>query len=104
MSGRCGSAAPPHGGSGSFIDAVLRDREEIERIRRRIGAGTAMAVRKIRPSKRGSRVNITDRRLVDMVYLEGKPISAVLRAHGWITSGHFTKTLCSSLKDVLSRM
>ena len=92
------------GGSGSFIDAVLRDREEIERIRRRIGTGTAMAVRKIRPSKRGSRVNITDRRLVDMVCLEDKPISAVLRAHGWITSGHFAKTLCSALKDVLSRM
>ncbi len=92
------------GGSGSFIDAVLRDREEIERIQKRIGTGTAMAVRKIRPSKRGSRVNITDRRLVDMVCLEDKPISAVLRAHGWITSGQYTKTLCSALKDVLSRM
>ena len=37
------------GGCGNFIDAVLRDREEIERIRRRIGSGTAMAVRKISP-------------------------------------------------------
>ncbi len=92
------------GGSGSFIDAVLRDREEIERIQKRIGTGTAMAVRKIRPSKRGSRVNITDRQLVDMVCLEDKPISAVLRAHGGITSGQYTKTLCSALKDVLSRM
>ncbi|WP_065335111.1 hypothetical protein [Tritonibacter mobilis] len=75
MSGRCGSAAPPHGGSGSFIDAVLRDREEIERIHRRIGTGTAMAV-PIRPSKRGSRVNITDqvvRMLVDRIatHLDG---------------------------------
>ena len=41
------------GGSGSFIDAVLRDREEIERIRRRIGSGIAMAIRKIRPSRSG---------------------------------------------------
>ncbi len=49
----------------------------------RVGTGTAMAVRKIRPPKRGSRVKITDRRLVDMVCLEDKPISAVLRAHGW---------------------
>ena len=104
MSGRCGSAAPPHGGSGSFIDAVLRDREEIERIRRRIGTGTAMAVRKIRPSKRGSRVNITDRRLVDMVCLEDKPISAVLRAHGWSVRGQTSGAVRQALVEVLERM
>ena len=92
------------GGSGSFIDAVLRDREEIERIRRRIGAGTAMVVRKIRPSKRGSRVNITDRQLVDMVCLEGKPISAVLRAHGWSVRGQTSGALRQALAEVLGRM
>ncbi|MFY1713818.1 hypothetical protein J3366_20300 [Tritonibacter mobilis] len=92
------------GGSGSFIDAVLRDREEIERIRRRIGAGTAMAVRKIRPSKRGSRVNITDRRLVDMVCLEDKPISAVLRAHGWSVREQTSGAVRQALAEVLGRM
>ena len=92
------------GGSGSFIDAVLRDREEIERIRRRIGTGTAMAVRKIRPSKRGSRVNITDRRLVDMVCLEDKPISAVLRAHGWSVRGQTSGAVRQALVEVLERM
>lgn len=92
------------GGSGSFIDAVLRDREEIEWIRRRIGTGTAMAVRKIRPSKRGSRVNITDRRLVDMVCLEDKPISAVLRAHGWSVRGQTSGALRQALAEGLGRM
>ena len=93
-----------NGGSGSFIDAVLRDREENERIRRRIGTGTAMAVRKIRPSKRGSRVNITDRRLVDMVCLEDKPISAVLRAHGWSVRGQTSGALRQALAEVLGRV
>ncbi|PRZ41634.1 hypothetical protein [Tritonibacter scottomollicae] len=92
------------GGSGSFIDAVLRDREEIARIRRRIGTGTAMAVRKIRPSKRGSRMNITDRCLVDMVCLEDKPISAVLRAHGWSVQGQTSCALRQALADALDRM
>ncbi len=71
------------GGGGSFIDAVLRDRADIARLHRRIGSGISLVVRKIRPSARGSRVNITDRRLVDMVCLEDKPLSAVLPAHGW---------------------
>jgi len=92
------------GGSGSFIDAVLRDREEIERIQRRIGTGTAIAVRKIRPSKRGARVNITDRRLVDMVCLEDKPVSLVLRAHGWSVRGQSAGALRQALAETLERM
>lgn len=89
------------GGIGSYIDAVLRDREEIERIQRRIGTGTAMAVRKIRPSTRGSRVNISDRRLVDMVCLEDKPISAVLRAHGWSVRGSTLTCIKQTLSNLL---
>jgi len=92
------------GGSGGFIDAVLRDREEIERIRLRIGSGTAMAVRKIRPSKRGSRVSITDRCLVDMVCLEDKPIKVVLKGHGWSVYGASTDALRSALVSSLERM
>lgn len=38
-----------------------------------------MAVHKIRPSKCGSRVNFTDRRLVDAVCLADKPIIAELQ-------------------------
>jgi hypothetical protein len=63
-----------------------------------------MAVRKIRPSKRGSRVNITDRRLVDMVCLEDKPISAVLRAHGWSVSGSTLSCIKQTLSNLLNRI
>jgi len=92
------------GGSGSFIDAVLRDRDDIARLHRRIGVSTSMMVRKIRPSARGSRAHITDRRLVDMVCLEDKPISAVLRAHGWAVKGDLVARLQVALAEVLDRM
>ncbi|NRB19951.1 MAG: hypothetical protein HRU33_20990 [Rhodobacteraceae bacterium] len=92
------------GQGGGFIDAVLRDREEIDRLRRRIGTGSAMVVRRIRPSRRGSRVSITDRRLVDMVCLEGKTLSDVLRSHGWSIKGDLVKALSIALGEALCRM
>lgn len=92
------------GQGGEFMDAVLRDREEIERLRRRIGTGQAMAVRRIRPSKRGSRASITDRRLVDMVCLEERTISDVLKAHGWSVYGDTVKATTRALADALGRM
>ena len=67
------------GCGGDFMDAVLRDREEIERLRRRIGTGSAMVVRRIRPSKRGSRASISDRRLVDMVCLEDRALNTAFQ-------------------------
>ncbi|KIC30176.1 hypothetical protein RA24_03745 [Leisingera sp. ANG-M6] len=92
------------GQGGEFMDAVLRDREEIERLRRRIGTGTAMAVRRIRPSKRGSRASITDRRLVDMVCLEDRTISDVLKAHGWSVKGGTVTDVRRALAEALERM
>ncbi|WIY25132.1 hypothetical protein [Parasedimentitalea psychrophila] len=92
------------GQGGGFIDAVLRDREEIELLRRRIGTGSAMVVRRIRPSKRGSRVSITDRRLVDMVCLEDKTLSDVLRAHGWAIKGELISSLQIAADQTFQRM
>ncbi len=86
------------------MDRVLRDKAEIERLRRRIGDGTAMVVRRIRPSKRGSRVNITDRALVDMVCLEDRSLSEVLRAHSWVLNGTTTQAVLAALGDALERM
>lgn len=91
-------------GQGSFIDAVLRDREKIRVIHDRIGTGAAMAVRRVRPSSRGSRVTIMDRRLVDMVCLEDRTISEVLRAHGWCEKGQTRRALRQALADCLDRM
>ena len=64
----------------------------------------ALAVRRIRPSDRGSRAGITDRRLVDMVCLGGEDLTAVLRAHGWFEDGKNRKALRLALCAVLDRM
>lgn len=92
------------GGGGEYIDAVLRDRDRIELIRGRIGDRSAMVVRRIRPSKRGSRVSIFDRMLVDSVCLKDQTIGQVLRAHGWSVQGRPIKALLVALADSLDRM
>jgi len=92
-------------GSGSdFMDAVLRDRERIAVLRGRIGSGSAMVVRRIRPSVRGSRVTIMDRRLVDIVCLEDGTISDVLKKHGWSEDTKLRAALQQALAAVLDRM
>ncbi|MEP4037225.1 hypothetical protein [Pseudophaeobacter sp.] len=105
---KCSSIEPTRsrgsGRGGGFMDAVLRDRQEIERLRRRIGAGSALVVRRIRPSKRGSRTSIPDQRLVDMVCVEDRPLSDVLKAHGWSVSGETSQTLAKALEAALERM
>ena len=92
------------GRGGDFMDAVLRDREEIKRLRRRIGTGSAMVVRRIRPSKRGSRVSISDQRLVDMVCLEDRAPNDVLKAHGWSIYGETSQAVAKALGRTLARM
>lgn len=86
------------------MDAVLRDREEIMRLRRRIGTGSAVVVRRIRPSKRGSRVSISDCRLVDMVCLEDRVVSDVLKVHGWSVHGETSRAVSKALGRALDRM
>jgi len=41
---------------------------------------------------------------VDMVCLEDKPISAVLRAHGWSVRGQTSGALRQALAEALGRM
>ncbi|WP_417699893.1 hypothetical protein [Pseudophaeobacter sp.] len=105
---KCSSIEAVRSGSGGrggdFMDAVLRDREEIEHLRRRIGMGSAMVVRRIRPSKRGSRASISDRRLVDMVCLEDRALSDVLKAHGWSVYGATSQAVAKALGQALERM
>ena len=98
------------GGSGSdFMDAVLRDRDRIRLLRTRIGSGSAMTVRRIRPSDRKSRTSIMDRRLVDIICLEEGSITDVLKEHGWVGEGQAAqakhiKALQVALRDALDRM
>ncbi|WP_320178111.1 hypothetical protein [Roseovarius pacificus] len=91
-------------GGGEFIDAVLRDRQRLDVLRARIGDGVAMRLRKQRPSARGSRVSIPDRRLVDAVCIEGRTLSEVLSAAGWAVTGKARAALRAALCDALERM
>jgi hypothetical protein len=63
-----------------------------------------MAVRRIRPSKRGSKAGITDRRLVDMVCLSGLTFDQVLERHGWAPKGEHRIALRTALCGALDRM
>ncbi|RBW58424.1 hypothetical protein DS909_06660 [Phaeobacter gallaeciensis] len=105
---RCSSleSVAQSGGSsgGEFIDAVLRDREEIEMLRRRIGSGAAIVVRRHRPSQRGSRSTIFDQRLVDMVCIEELTMTEILKAHKWSVDRKYVRDLKKALADALDRM
>ena len=92
------------GGGSDYMDAVLRDRDQIGALRKRIGVGSAMVVRRIRPSGRGSRTSIMDRRLVDIICLEDGTITDVLLAHGWANDAKLRVALCKALAEVLDRM
>ncbi|WP_225030472.1 hypothetical protein, partial [Xinfangfangia pollutisoli] len=86
------------GGGGDFLAALLTERQEIDRIQRRIGDGTALAVRRIRPSARGAGARpIGDRALVDAVCLAGEDLSAVLRRFGWSVNGRHHDALRGAL-------
>lgn len=98
LEGRTGGGSP-----GSFMDAVLADGQRIDMLRKRIGSGSALVVRR-RPSARGSRVTIFDRRLCDMVCLNDATMSDVLRAHGWAIKAAVVADLRAALADILDRM
>lgn len=103
LEARRGSA--PSGG-GEFMDAFIAEGEMIQWYRARIGDGIAMAVRRVRPSKRGgpgARI-ISDRRLVDAICLEGRSFRDVLERHGWAASGQNASAVIAALAAVLDRM
>ena len=69
-----------------------------------IGNGSAMTVRRIRPSDRKSRTSIMDRRLVDIICLEEGSITDVLKEHGWGNNTKLRAALQQALASVLDRM
>jgi hypothetical protein len=108
------------GGAGLFIDTFLDRGAELARMRGRIGHGAAMAVRRVRPSKRaalssiyedevleGERVKarlISDRALVDGLLVAGQTLSEVLDGHGWAANGKHRGLLMVALCGALDRM
>lgn len=92
------------GTGGGFIEAFMSEGRQIEAMRRRIGPGAALAIRRIRPSNRGSRTAIADRALVDDICLRDMDPSAVLRRYGWAVKGETREALRRALADALDRM
>lgn len=108
---RCSSMEAMRGGSGTpegFTDHRLDLSRRIDLYQSRIGPGCALAVRCIRPSKRGDassvRANIPDRALVDRVCLSEDDFSAVLRAYGWAVKGETVRAATMALAAALDRM
>lgn len=101
-----GRAASGSGQGRDFMDAFIAEGEAIRRMRRAIGSGVAMQVRRVRPSARDGRParNIQDRDLVDAICLQGKSFRQVLEVHGWGVTGRNVFSLISALACVLDRM
>ena len=100
------SLAQRSSGGGSYSDAVLADSRRLAALRRRIGNGMALEVRRIRPSKRGpnARSCITDRALVDMVCLNEMTLAEVLKHFGWTVNQKAREALRTALARILDRM
>ena len=92
------------GGGGEYIDAVLRDRAQLDLLQARIGTGSAMVVRRQKPSERGSKTGITDKRLVDDFCLKEISMTRILEAHGWSKDGKAIQVLTQALCEALDRM
>ena len=89
-----------------WMDRRLELSGELDGMRKRIGPGVAMSVRRVRPSARGGnqRGAITDRILVDLVCLHGKALADVLRSQGWQVDGRNRKAVSDALSATLDRM
>lgn len=95
------------GGAGATDVLVQRlsERKELVELRRRVGVGVAMSVRRVRPSQRGagSRV-IHDIDVIDRVCLGDLTVTEVLREFGWSTYSGNTAALRVALCGCLDRM
>jgi len=112
---RCSSVEAMRSGGGGtregFTDHRLDMSRRLDLLHARIGGGCGLAIRRIRPSKRGeaSRRNIADRVLVDAVCLLDQDMTTVLRLHGWgpvggSVKGDHIKAAITVLAAALERM
>ncbi|KEP68407.1 hypothetical protein DL1_11880 [Thioclava dalianensis] len=102
LEGRQGSG----GRGGDFMDAYLSEGRELDALRRKIGGGVAMQVRRVRPSARGAGARtISDGVLVDAVCLEDQTLSEVLCRFGWSAKTASNRAaVCGALCAALDRM
>lgn len=93
-----------HQGAIDFMDAFMRDRDRLRRFHRAIGTGTSLAVRRVRPSVRGTNHSITDWAMVNLVCLGDMDLSAALKRFRWSVKGKTRKALQAALCAALDRM
>jgi hypothetical protein len=96
--GRSGSGA-----GGLAIDTYIQEARWLDELRRRIGDGVTMQVRR-HLDRDNARRAIPVRVLVDMVLVQGQTLSDVLSAHGWQAKGETRKMLRLELCAALDRM
>lgn len=108
---KCSSLETSQGGGGRAGDreaALFHDIDRLRALHRRIGAGLAKEVRRIRPSERGGdkakRSAIYVRRLVDDVCLGERTLSEVLKRHHWAVDAKAREGLRRALCAALERM
>ncbi|PYE81311.1 hypothetical protein [Pseudoroseicyclus aestuarii] len=93
---------------GDVNEARLEERRRLVALQRRIGDGVAMPIRRVRPSKRGAdakpRRAISDRQLVDGVFVEGLTISGLLKKHNWGLGGATVQAATAALAAALDRL
>lgn len=91
------------GGSGLAIDTYIQESRWLAELRRRIGDGVTMQVRR-HLDRDNARRAIPCLVLVDMVLVHGKTLSDVLSTHGWQAKGETRKILRLELCAALDRM
>ncbi len=92
------------GAGGGYMDAVIRDGRRLALLHARIGSGVSLKVRRVRPSVRGTRVNIPDRQLVDQICLSEQSVSEILERANWALSGTARRSCTEALAEALERM
>lgn len=93
------------GGCDDGALAAFTDRRaQVDAMRRRVGLGDAMPLRRVRPSCRGRRVAISHLTLVDQVCVGQMTLSQVLERAGWVADGKHRCALRGELQECLDRM
>lgn len=77
---------------------------QLAAMRRRVGSGDALPLRRVRPSRRGRRVAIPRLALVDQVCVGQMTLSDVLERAGWGAKGDLRHALRCELQECLDRM
>lgn len=94
------------GDGGDWMDQRLAISRELDGMRRRLGTGPAIQIRRVRPSSRGGndRKAFSQRQLVDAICLSGKSIKDVLGDFGWQQDGRNCKATIEALAAALDTM